>query len=88
MEDAEANALISRIAAQLRIEPLMRESEREAIFDQSNGHPYVIKIILGTIADQGKYIKPSLVIAGKDEMLEALFERTFANLSPIAVRSF
>ena len=88
MEYAEANALISRIASQLRIEPLISETEKEAIFDQSNGHPYVIKIILGTIADQGKYVKPSIVIAKKDEMLEALFERTFANLSPIAVRIY
>ena len=34
------------------------------------------------------YVKPSAVIASKDEILDALFERTFSNLSPIAARIF
>ena len=88
MEYPEASALIARTASQLRIEPLIGESEKESIYDQSNGHPYVIKIILGTIADKKMYVKPSAVIASKDEILDALFERTFSNLSPIAARIF
>jgi hypothetical protein len=88
MSFEEANGLISRTASQLRIEPLIGEAEKGVIFDQSNGHPYVIKIIMGSIADNGKFVKPAKIIASKDEILDALFDRTFANLLPVSQRIF
>lgn len=88
MEYEEADTLITRTAAQLRIEPLIGKTEKETIFEQSGGHPYVIKITLGAIADAGRFIKPANVIARKEEILDALFERTFASLLPVAARIF
>ena len=88
MEYDEASQLIVRTASQLSIEPLIGELEKTAIFEQSNGHPYVIKIMLGVIADERKFVKPANIIARKDEILDALFERTFVTLSPVAARIF
>ncbi len=88
MEQAEADLLISQTAAALHIENLITPAYREQIVEESDGHPYVIKIILGEVADAKSLKKPRNLIVRKEEILDALFERTFANLSPIASRIF
>lgn len=88
MEEDEAANLIKGVAAKLGISQLLGERQIAEIFAASNGHPYIIRIILGEIADLGYYAKPENIIARKDEILDALFERTFANLSPAASRIF
>lgn len=88
MERTEADDLIDQTASSLGISNLINSQRREQIFEESDGHPYVIKIILGEIANSRSYSKPSKLIARKDDILDALFERTYANLSPMAVRIF
>jgi hypothetical protein len=88
MEHKEAEALISQTAAVLNIQNIIGKNECEQIIEESGGHPYIIKIILGEMAVTGKFGKPSKMIVQKDEILEALFERTYANISPMASRIF
>jgi len=88
MEESEAVGLIKGVSAKLGISAFIGERESVEIFEASNGHPYIIKIILGELADLGKYAKPAHLIARKEDILDALFERTFANLSPAASRIF
>jgi hypothetical protein len=88
MEQAEADSLIGQTANSLGIGALIGRRERDLLIEESDGHPYVIKIMLGEIANAGKFSKPSALIARKEEILDALFERTYANLSPMAVRIF
>jgi len=88
MERIEAEMLIRQTAALLQVEYLITPKYRDQIFEESDGHPYVIKIILGEVADSKTLSKPRNLIAWKDEILDALFERTFATLSPVASRIF
>lgn len=88
MGDAEANALVSRTADMLGIRELLTSSYRAQLLEESDGHPYVIKIMLGEVADSRTLNRPRQVVARKDDVLDALFERTFANLSPLASRVF
>lgn len=88
MEQDEAEILISQTSRFLSIENLIGKKERDSIIEDSNGHPYVIKIMLGEIANAGTFSKPGNLIARKEDILDALFERTYANLSPIAARIF
>ena len=88
MEQEEAERLTSQTIASLNIEDLVGRVERDLIIDESDRHPYVMKIMLGEIADQRRFEKPSKLFARKDDILEALFERTFASLSPMAARIF
>jgi hypothetical protein len=88
MEHEEADVLISQTAAALQIDGLIDAKQREQIFEESNGHPYVIKIILGEVANTRTFGRPSKMIARKDDILDALFDRTYANLSPMAGRIF
>jgi hypothetical protein len=88
MERAEADELITKTASELAISHLMTSKFRDELFEQSDGHPYVIKVMLGEVADKKTLSKPERVISRKEDILEALFERTFSNLSPIASRIF
>jgi NB-ARC domain len=87
MEAGEAHNLIDNVLARLKAGPL-KSREREAIIEETDGHPYVIKIMLGELANKGLVGKPAKILAGQDDILDALFERTYANLTPMAMRVF
>ena len=88
MEQSEAESLIVQTATALGIGALIGQRERDLLIEESDGHPYVIKIMLGEMANAGRFSKPSAVMARKEEILDALFERTYAHLSPMASRIF
>lgn len=88
MERSEAELLVAQTSGTLGIDALIGKKERDVIVDESDGHPYIIKIMLGEIATANAFSKPSALIARKDEILDALFERTYAGLTPMASRIF
>ena len=88
MSDDEANALIEISALQLGITDILTGDYRRLLIDESGGHPYVLKILMGEIAKERKAVKPQRLIAAQDRILQALFERTYSKLSPSAQRIF
>lgn len=88
MEEAQAQALIGGTAAELGIESLLTPDYCHQLIEESEGHPYVIKILLGEIAKSGMPSKVERIMASKDRILEALFERTYNKLSPHSQRVF
>ena len=58
----------------------LQDNDIEMLFRESNGHPYIAKIILGEIK-RGKSKKPTPILSKKEDILDALFERTFEQLS-------
>jgi tetratricopeptide (TPR) repeat protein len=82
--------LAERYSNELQIEDVLNDKDKlEDIYEQSEGHPYVIKVMLGELADPNpNRKKPERIIANREDILSALFERTFANLSPVAKRVF
>ena len=84
MTQSEARSLIEITAQRLRITGAI---DSDAIIDQSDGHPYIIKLLLGEIS-RGTTGKPERIIAGQDQVLGSLFERSYAGLSPAARRVF
>lgn len=88
MEESEAHALVRQTAENLNIRDLIEKKYCEQISEESDGHPYVIKIMIGEVADSKKTGRPRNIIARKDDVLDALFERTFSNLSPLSSRVF
>lgn len=90
MSDSEAEKLIDRTAIELNINSALLTPEyRRQVYKESEGHPYVIKILLGEVAKSGKAKKPDRIMAGEEQILDALFERTYnETLSPSAQRVF
>jgi hypothetical protein len=88
MEEKEARMLVSQTALSLGISELLGESYISELVDQSEGHPYVIKILLGEVAKAGRAANIPRMVAGTQDILTALFERTFGALSPCSQRAF
>jgi hypothetical protein len=88
MTDEEALELISQHGARLGIESLLQLDYKEELIRESDGHPYVIKILLGRVAAERRAVKPERIVASADHLLTALFERTYDKLSPAGQRVF
>lgn len=88
MSETEAQELINETAFGLNIHRLLTPEYRTELYRESYGHPYVIKILLGEVAKAGHIQKIERIISGRTDIVEALFERTFAGLSPPAKHVF
>lgn len=88
MTEEESEELILRTAENLAIKHLLTEGYKTELYQESNGHPYVMKVLLGEVAKAGKLVKVERIVATRDDILDALFERTFSGLSPVAKRVF
>lgn len=77
-----------RSQSALILEVSVNSAYEEQLFEEAGGHPYIAKILLGEVARAGTQVKPERIIATKDSLLDALFDRTFAALSPAAQRIF
>ncbi len=84
----ECEALIGSVSARLGISGLLTAPYRRELVEQSGGHPYAVKILLGEVAKPKRLRKIERVFESSDEVLGALFERTFGTLSPLAQRLF
>ncbi|MDQ3658139.1 MAG: NB-ARC domain-containing protein, partial [Actinomycetota bacterium] len=88
MSRPEAERLMDATAEARGVRGLLNEQYREKLYNESDGHPYVIKILLGEVAKAGKLVPVPRIMEGKDRILNALFERTFQGLSPAARRIY
>lgn len=88
MNRDEFSELVRETALRLQVSTLIDSQYEDDIFEESDGHPYIAKVLLGEVARAGKQIKPKRVFATRESMLDALFERSFATLSPAAQRVF
>ena len=88
MSDEESSELIRSSAVDLGISNLLTTEYEDEIIQESDGHPYVIKILLGEVAKAQRLVKIERIVADSEDILKALFERTYNNLSPAAKRVF
>jgi len=88
MNEQESEELIRSTATTLGIRDLLTPDYVRELHEESGGHPYVMKVLLGEVAKAGKLAKVARIVATFDEILDALFERTFASLSPVGKRVF
>jgi hypothetical protein len=88
MTEGECAGLVSLSSKNLGIESIVTDDYAKQVIAESEGHPYVIKVLLGEVAKAKSLVKIDRIIATKDDILEALFERTYSSLSPVAKRIF
>jgi hypothetical protein len=88
MSDDECEKLIQSTSIRMGIEPLLTSKYKRSLIQESEGHPYVIKVLLGEVATSGKAVSVKRIMATRENILTALFERTYSNLTPAAQRIF
>ena len=88
MSDVECLQLIETTSRQLDIGELLTPEYAEKLVAESDGHPYVLKILLGEVAKEKSLVQIQRIMAGREEILTALFERTYSHLPPAAQRVF
>jgi len=88
MTEREAQTLVDQTASHLGVSTLINQSYIDELISESAGHPYVIKILLGEVAKAGRIGNIPRMVAGSEELLTTLFERTYASLTPCAQRAF
>ena len=88
MARTEYHTLVQETASRLGVRNLIDATYEDELYDESDGHPYITKVLLGEVAKEGRAVGLKRVVATKDAMLDALFERSFASLSAAAQRIF
>lgn len=88
MEESEATLLINDYSAKLGIADIVTDQYKYNLYKESDGHPYIIKVLLGEAKQSGSARKVERVVASKNDMLDALFERTYSRLSASAKKTF
>jgi len=88
MSDSECRMLIDLFSKKLNINHLLTPIYIEELILESDGHPYIIKILLGEVSKSGRISKIQRIVADQEKILTALFKRTFNTLSPAAKRVF
>jgi hypothetical protein len=88
MTRTECDVLAHATAAKFGIEPWLTEQVLQELYEESEGHPYVVKVLVGEAAKHGQPGNVKRIVAAREDILEALFERTYATLSPAAQRVF
>ena len=88
MNESQCRSLISATAKRFCVEDLLTEGYITRLIDESDGHPYIIKIILGEVAKFHRLTDIQRIVADQDRILDALFKRTYSTLSYAAKRIF
>ena len=88
MTDEEAKYLIDEHASRLGVAELLDSTYKDRLIREFDGHPYVIKILLGAVAHERQAVAPRRVVASSDDLLRSLFERTYNALSLAGQRVF
>lgn len=88
MTEQQCRELINNVSHKLGIDDLLDERYVSKLIEESDGHPYIIKIILGEVARNNRITEIKRIVADKDTVLDSLFKRTYSTLSIAAKRVF
>jgi hypothetical protein len=84
----EGVELLRTIARDLNIEAMLSAETIDAIYNDSEGHAYVMRILLGEMAKDGRYSSPKVILPRRADVVNAVFERSFNKLSAAARHLF
>jgi len=81
MELSEATIMLRNSALELAIDAEMTPDVIDAIYTYTGGHAYVMRVILGEMAKEHRYIPPRTLMPRRLDIVDAVFERSFNKLS-------
>jgi hypothetical protein len=81
MEVEEANQMLTNAAAELQIAELVTQDVIAKIYESTDGHPYVMRVILGEMAKERRVVPMEQLIPRRRDIVDTVFERSFGKLS-------
>ncbi|MFZ1085498.1 MAG: NB-ARC domain-containing protein [Terracidiphilus sp.] len=81
MERPEAIEMMRKIGRELGIEPLLTPHTLGAVYEYTKGHAYVMRVVVGEMAKEGKYVPPSQIMSSRIDIVNAVFERSFTKMT-------
>jgi hypothetical protein len=81
MEYEEAAEMLTKLAEEFAITGLMTETVVDRIYEYTAGHAYVMRVIAGEMAKEGRYTPPAQLLGSRSDIVDAVFERSFNKLS-------
>jgi hypothetical protein len=88
MEDSEAARLIHLTAQRLGADALITDDRIASIIEHSDGHAYVMKLIVGEMVKEGRFVPPKNLLPQRSDIVGAVFDRSFNKLSENGRRVF
>lgn len=88
MDESEAVQLCEFVARDLGVESLVSQDAIRSIWEYTDGHPYVMRLLLGDVAKEGRYVPPTTSLPRRVNILQEVFERSFNKLSRAGRWSF
>ena len=88
MTEKESFELMDTYSKQIGIKSKLTQSAKLKLYQQSDGHPYIVKLLIGEMKNIKGVPDSKGCIASNVDVLNALFDRTYANLSSAAQRVF
>ncbi len=82
MRRSEYDQLVADFSIRYNKSSKLDKRHLDRLYDGAEGHPYVIKVFLGKVASGSQARSLRQVLAPNDNLLEALFERSYKRLSP------
>jgi tetratricopeptide (TPR) repeat protein len=88
MNHIQCQSLIEVLSNEMNIQQYLSSDYIAKLINESSGHPYIIKILLGDVARSKEAKAIERIVADRDDILTALFRRTYSTLSRAATRVF
>jgi len=82
MEFDEAKKLISKEAMLLGVNGIIDDNAIGQIHEYTDGHAYVMRVLVGEIAKDKRWVPLKSLIPRRSDLLDAVFERSFNKLTP------
>lgn len=81
MEYDEAQRMLRSLARELNVEGVATDDVIRSIFDNTEGHAYLMRVVMGEVAKEGRYVPPKQLVSRRLDIVDAVFERSFDKLS-------
>jgi len=81
MEVEEARRLLAAVSRDLKIEGILTAEAIESIYEYTDGHPYVMRLVAAEIAKERRYVPLKDLLPRRIDIVNAVFERSFNKLS-------
>ncbi len=81
MDRTESFALMTLAARDLGVEPILTNDVKASMFEYSEGHPYVMRVLVGELAKEGRYVPAKSMLPRRLDIVNAVFERSFNKLT-------